>query len=94
MALPWSRYSFCTVSRPISQKERADTALAETYGRGVIGSGSKNWKSQSLLVLAFCATFAGGILALFRNPIGIGLFVVGLPALVATAVWCIRNWDY
>jgi len=41
-----------------------------------------------------CATFVGGILALFGNLVGVGLFVVGLPTFVATAVWCIRNWGY
>ena len=82
------------MSAPLSQEERADTALAETYGRGVTGSGSKNWKSQSLVALALGATFVGGILALFGNLVGIGLFVIGLPTLVATTVWCIRNWDY
>jgi hypothetical protein len=41
-----------------------------------------------------CATFVGGILALFGNLVGVGLFVVGLPTFVATTVWCIRNWGY
>jgi hypothetical protein len=79
---------------PRTQAERADSALAGTYTRGVDRSGSRDWKSQSLLALAICATFVGVWLTMFGSPVGIGLLVVGLPTAIATTVWCIRNWDY
>ena len=51
-----------------------------------------------LLVLALGATFVGASLALADRGVlgvfGLCLLAVGLPALLVTAVWAFRNWDY
>jgi hypothetical protein len=81
--------------RPLTDVERAARAEAEIVRRGFDrGYSSRNRKSQLLLIVAFCATFAGGSLALVGSYVGFGLLAVGLPATVVLAVWCLRNWDY
>jgi len=83
-------------SGPYSLQERtdgADRALAETYGRGDRSDSRNRW-SQALLALALCATVVGVFGTVFGSFVGIGLLAIGLPTLVATTVWCIRNWDY
>jgi hypothetical protein len=75
---------------PLSQDERADRALAETYGRGVQRA-SGNRTSQILLVLALIATVTGVFVA--GTAVGIGLLAFGVPTLVATTIWCLRNWE-
>jgi len=38
---------------------------------------------------------AGGILALAGGwLVGLPLFAAGLIAVLATSVWCVRNWDF
>ena len=83
----------------LSDQERADRAEEEAYRPGINrSSGPKNRKSQVLLVLALGATFIGASLALADRGVlgvfGLCLLAVGLPALVVTAVWAFRNWDY
>jgi fatty acid desaturase len=84
---------------PLTEQERADRAEVKAFHAGVNRSdGPKNRKSQLLLVLALAATFVGASLALAAGGrprvIGLCLLAVGFPALVVTAVWCFRNWDY
>ena len=81
--------------RSRTDQERADRAEAAAFRPGVEHSNSsKNRTSQVLLVLFFFATIAGGSLALTGRYVGFFVFVVALPATVAVAVWCFRNWDY
>lgn len=79
--------------------EDTDRAEVKAYRPGVNRSkGPKNRLSQLVLVLGFFATAAGGFLVFASGGnarlIGYCLLVVGLPALVVTAVWAFRNWDY
>ena len=75
--------------------EREDRAEAKGFRPGFARRGlPKNRTSQALLALALVATFVGGSLSLVGSYVGFGLFVVGLPATVAIAVRCLRNWDY
>lgn len=76
---------------PLTGEERGDHALAETYGRGS-SIDSRNRRSQLLLALALVATVVG--VFLLGTPVGIASLAIGLPTLVGTAVWCVRNWDY
>lgn len=76
-------------------QQRADRAELKAFHGGVVGSDSpKNRKSQLLLVLGLTATFFGSWLAVVGVFVGFVLLALGLPVAVATAVWCIRNWEY
>jgi hypothetical protein len=76
-------------------QQRADRAELKAFHGGVVGTDSpKNRGSQLLLALGLAATFIGTWFALVGVLIGFVLVAVGLPTTVATAVWCIRNWDY
>lgn len=76
-------------------QQRADRAELKAFRGGVVGSDApKNRKSQLLLVLGLAATFFGSWLAVVGVFLGFVLLALGLPLAVATAVWCIRNWEY
>ena len=75
--------------------DRSDRAEIKAFRPGVEGRPvSKQRGSQVVLVLGFAATFVGAWLAVVGNVVGIVLLVVGLPTLLAAAVWSFRNWDY
>ena len=76
--------------------EDTDRAEEKAYRPGINrSSGPKNRMSQVVLVLALGATFVGASLFIAnQSVVGIVLFVVGLPALIVTAVWAFRNWDF
>lgn len=81
--------------RAPTDPERADHAEVQAFHAGVNRIGlPRNRKSQVLLTVALIATFLGAALSLVGSYVGFGLFVVGLPTLVATSIWCVRNWDY
>ena len=78
-----------------SAQQRADRAELKAFHGGIAGKGEpRNRKSQLLLVLALGATFFGAWLAVVGVVIGFVLLALGIQAAVATAVWCVRNWDY
>jgi hypothetical protein len=85
----------------LTDEKRDDRAEMKAFRPGYNGSGGpRNLKSQVLLVVAFAATLTGGSLALWAGEdgqlrlIGLCVLAVAFPALVITAVWCFRNWDY
>jgi hypothetical protein len=81
--------------RRVTAQQRADRAELKAFHGGVVGSDApKNRKSQLLLVLGLAATFFGSWLAVVGVFLGFALLALGLPVTVATAVWCIRNWEY
>ena len=81
--------------RRLTDLERADRAELKAFHPGLNRSGfTKNRMSQLALVFGLTATLFGGYLTLAGNVVGIAVFAVGLPTLVATAVWCFRNWDW
>jgi hypothetical protein len=82
--------------RPLSDEERADRATLKRIRRGNRSDARRNWKSQVLLALAFCGSLVAGMLGAAGgfSYLGLGLGVVCVPATVALAVWCLRNWDY
>jgi hypothetical protein len=80
--------------RPLTAQEHSDRDELKAFRPAIDRSDSRNWKSQVLLVLALGATFVGAWLSVVGNLAGFVLVVVGLPATVATGMWCFRNWDY
>lgn len=79
----------------MDDRNAADRAEMKAFKSGVDGRRrSKQRGSQVVLVLGLGATFAGAWLADGGSLAGVVFLAVGLPTLLAAAVWSFRNWDY